>query len=631
MDRELDDVRERLKGVADPVALLVGIFAHAPVGLQIYRADGRCILTNRAFRRIFGAEPPPEYNVLEDPQLAQGGVLELTRRAFAGESFTTPPTWYDPRQEPSARGAGRRCAVTCTGFPLRDGAGRVAHVALVFEDVTEELTSEGRFSLVFRALPMAALISRMADKRFVDVNAAWERLTGWPRAEQIGRTSVELGLWQDVRQRDEMFAELARRGVVRDFAARMKMRAGERREVLLSVDRIEIGGEDCVLLLAHDVTELRRLERELRQAQKMEAIGRLAGGVAHDFNNILTAIGGADSLILDQLPAGDPLRPFAEQIRRSTRRAAALTQQLLTFTRKQPLEPVVIDPNDAVRATADMLQRMIGADIELVVELGATGRVKADAGSLEQVIMNLAVNSRDAMPAGGTLMLRTTEAAGGHDGVPAGAWIVIAVADTGIGMDAPTRARLFEPFFTTKEQGKGTGLGLSTVYGIVTQCRGHLVVKSELGRGSEFQVFLPREQQTQPAAAPPSPDDVIPGGVETILLAEDDDAVREYVSLVLRRLGYQVLEAADGADALAVADRFHGPIDLLLSDVVMPRMDGVELARRLGQARSSLKVMHMSGYPGDARAGADDAPFLRKPFDRDVLARRVRRVLDTGE
>ena len=769
MDSDLDEVRRRLADVADPFALLVGIFAHAPVGLQIYRADGRCVLVNRAFREIFGAAPPPEYNVLEDRQLARLGVLELTRRAFAGESFTMPPVWYDPRKEPTARGAGRRCAVTCTGFPLLDAQGRVAHVALVFEDVTAELAlreeavaerdqslkaqqqlqalfdhapvllfvkdlqgrhlvisreaqrslgvepaeaygktarelfgsaaadvcdegdrralelrapvqaveviptpkgvrdylvthfpirdaggtptnvagiaidiseqrqaaellrrSEERFSQVFRALPMAALLSRMSDKRFLDVNEAWERLTGWPRAEQLGRTSVELDLWQEIEQRSELFAELARRGVVRDFAAKMHTRSGELRDVLLSVDRIEIGGEDSVLLIAHDVTDLRRLERELRQSQKMEAIGRLAGGLAHDFNNILTAISGADTLLLDQLAAGDPLRPFAEQIKRSTRRAASLTQQLLTFTRKQPLEPVVLDPNDAVRATADMLQRMIGADVELRVELGARGRVKADTGAIEQVIMNLAINSRDAMPAGGTLALRTADVEGGGDGVPAGAWILIAVADTGIGMDAPTRARLFEPFFTTKEQGKGTGLGLSTVYGIVAQCRGHIVVHSELGRGSEFQVYLPRVQEERAAAAPPSPAGAIPGGHETILLAEDDESVREYVSLVLRRLGYRVLEAHDGADALGVAERFDERIDLLLSDVVMPRMDGVELARRLTRARPKVKVLHMSGYPGDGHVARGDAPFLAKPFDRDVLAWRVRGLLDAA-
>ncbi|MDB4964700.1 MAG: hypothetical protein JWN44_389 [Myxococcales bacterium] len=768
MDGELEEVRKRLSGVADPVALLVGLVAHSPIGFQLYRGDGRCLFTNRAFREIFGAEPPPEYNVLGDPQLAREGILELTHRAFAGESFTTPPVWYDARQEATTKGAGRRCAVTCTGFPLLDAEGRVAHVALMFKEVTAELTlrqdalterdlarqtqrqlqalldhapvvvfvkdlegrhlvvsrealrafgidpdkaygkrahelfgspyaevsseherralerrepvqaieplptlsgvrdflvtrfpildaggrptalagiaidiserrqaeellrkSEQRFSQVFRALPMAALLSRMSDKRFLDVNEAWERLTGFSRAEQVGRTSLDLGLWQDIAQRDQLFAALDARGLVRDFTAKMRVKSGEVRETLLSVDRIEVGGEDSVLLIAHDVTDLRRLESELRQSQKMEAVGRLAGGLAHDFNNILTAIGGADTLLLELLDIADPMRRYAEQIQRSTRRAAALTQQLLTFTRKQALEPVVLDPNDAVRATADMLQRMIGADVELRVQLDARGRVKADPGSLEQVIMNLAINARDAMPSGGKLTLCTSDVAGG-DGLPARDWVLLAVADSGVGMDAHTRAHLFEPFFTTKEQGKGTGLGLSTVYGIVEQCRGHIFVDSEPGRGSEFRVYLPREHEACTAEAPPSPNAALPGGSETILLAEDDESVREFVSLVLGRLGYRVLEARDGADALTIANRFDGPIDLLLSDVVMPRMDGVELARRLADTRPSMKVVHMSGYPGDARSG-DGTPFLGKPFDRDGLARRVRHVLDDAE
>ncbi|HEX9102464.1 MAG TPA: ATP-binding protein, partial [Polyangia bacterium] len=290
-----------------------------------------------------------------------------------------------------------------------------------------------------------------------------------------------------------------------------------------------------------------------------------------------------------------------------------------------------VDPNDAVRATADMLQRMIGADVELRLELGARGQVKTDAGSLEQVIMNLAVNARDAMPSGGTLTLRTVDIVGGEgERVPAGEWVLVEVADTGTGMDAATKARLFEPFFTTKEQGKGTGLGLSLVYGIVTQCRGHIVVDSELGRGSEFRIYLPRARERAAAEPAPSSSATIPGGRETILLAEDDESVREYVSLVLGRLGYRVLEAHDGAEALGIAERFDGPIDLLLSDVVMPRMDGVELARRLAGSRPRIRVMHMSGYPGDARAGGS-APFLAKPFDRDVLARRVRNILDAGD
>ncbi|MCU1279337.1 MAG: sensor histidine kinase response regulator, partial [bacterium] len=487
--------------------------------------------------------------------------------------------------------------------------------------------SERRFSQVFRMLPMAALLSRMSDKRFLDVNDAWERLTGFTREEQVGRTSIDLGLWKDLGEREQLFAALGSHGLVREFPTTLQTKSGALRELRLSVDRIEIGGEDSLLLIAHDVTDVRRLEAELRQAQKMEAIGRLAGGLAHDFNNILTAIGGADRLLLDQLAAGDPLRRYAEQIERSTRRAASLTRQLLTFTRKQPLQPVVLDPNDAVRTTADMLRRMIGADIDLRVELEARGCVQADVGALEQVILNLAINARDAMPSGGTLTLRTGDSRGGSDGVPDGDWVLLVVSDTGIGMDAETRTRLFEPFFTTKEQGKGTGLGLSTVYAIVAQSRGHIAVDSELGRGAEFRIYLPRALAA-PVVEPRTPAvETLPGGRETILLAEDDESVREFVSFVLAKLGYRVLEATDGAEALKVAERFGEPIDLLLSDVVMPRMDGVALAQVLAQSRPTMKVLHMSGYPGDAAPGGG-ARLLNKPFERDVLALRVRQVLD---
>ncbi|HWE31343.1 MAG TPA: ATP-binding protein, partial [Polyangia bacterium] len=415
---------------------------------------------------------------------------------------------------------------------------------------------------------------------------------------------------------------------------------------LLSVDKIELGGERCILLLAHDVTEPRQLERELRQSQKMEAVGRLAGGVAHDFNNILTAIGGANSLLLEYFagaPAsspsqpGDAMRRYAEQIKRSIARAALLTRQLLAFTSKQPAQPVVLDPNEAVRAIVDMLQRMIGADIFVRTDLRAKGRVKADAGALEQIILNLAVNARDAMPSGGELTLRTIDLEVTGEGsdsrpsfeVPNGRWVLIGCNDTGIGMDQVTRARVFEPFFTTKGQGKGTGLGLSTAYGIVKQSGGHILVDSEPGRGADFRVYLPR--QAEPPAPTPVPTTAMkaPVGHETVLLAEDDDAVRDFVAFVLGKLGYRVLQAADGVEALGVAAAYEAPIHLLLSDVVMPHMDGHELARQLVATRPGLKVIHMSGYPGDARELRGSDRVLPKPFEQDDLARWVRRALDS--
>jgi PAS domain S-box-containing protein len=498
--------------------------------------------------------------------------------------------------------------------------------------VEEQLRqSEARFATVFRALPMGALFSRISDRRFVEVNAAWEKLTGYSREEILGRTSVELNLWANPLQRDMLFREFAERGYVRDFTARLRQKSGAERELLLSMDHIELFGEPCLLLLAHDVTELRQLERELRQSQKMEAIGRLAGGLAHDYNNILMAISGADTLLLDGLGVNDPLREYAEQIKRSTARAAKLTHQLLTFTRKKPEQPVVLDPNEIVLGVVEMLRRMIGADVALSTELHARGHVKADPGSLEQVTMNLAVNARDAMPTGGVLTLRTADVDNDNSVLP-GPWVMLEVADTGVGMDDQTRAHLFEPFFTTKEPGKGTGLGLSTVYGIVTQCRGHIMVDSAPGRGSTFRVLLPREggaprkELPQRSAAP------APAGRETILLVEDDDDVRDFLRYVLRERGYRVLEAQDGLGALEVARNTEERIDLLLSDIVMPRLDGIELSRQLSELRPAMRILLMSGYPGDATTlGSLPAQLLCKPFERDDLIRCVRDVLDGRE
>ncbi|MCA1664419.1 MAG: PAS domain S-box protein [Myxococcales bacterium] len=625
--KQLVAERDRLR---ETQAQLQGFLDNAPVGLFVMDLEGRNVVVNRDMARTFGVIAADACGKTARELFGDFGEASEQNERRVLQSGR--PVQSD---EPLPTESGVR-EFLITRFPIPGADGAISAIGGIAVDVSERRRaeeqlrqSEARFQQMFRALPMAALLSRLSDRRFVDVNDAWLRLTGYSRDETIGATGVELDLWQDVDLRADAYAELERRGQLRDFAARMRIKSGAIREVLLSVDRVAVGGEASLLLLAHDVTELRQLERELRHSQKMDAIGRLAGGVAHDFNNILTAMNGADALLLEGLRADDPLRHYAETIKRSIGRAATLTRQLLTFTRKQAVQPVIMDPNDAVRAVADMLQRMIGADIELVTQLDARGRVKADPGALEQIVLNLAVNARDAMPSGGRLLLRTADVEQ-VPGVPDGDWVLVAVADSGVGMDAATRARLFEPFFTTKEQGKGTGLGLSTVYGIVTQSGGHIVVDSAPNRGADFRVYLPR-QAGVPHAAPPPHDTSLSHGHETILLAEDDEAVRDFVHFVLSRLGYRVLEARDGIDALAQARSFDGTIDLLLTDVVMPRMDGRELARQLGAARPGLKVIQMSGYPGDARVTPPPqrrVATLSKPFERHDLARCVRQVLD---
>jgi len=390
-----------------------------------------------------------------------------------------------------------------------------------------------------------------------------------------------------------------------------------------------------------DITERKALEMQLLQAQKMEAVGLLAGGVAHDFNNVLTAIGGYAELVREDLPGEDARRHDVEEILRATERAATLTRQLLAFSRRQVLAPRVLDLNGVVAGVDNMLRRLIGADVELRTALGPVlGAVRADPGQLEQVIMNLVVNARDAMPRGGKLTIETANAeldesyALEHPSVVAGPYVMLAVSDSGVGMDAATQARIFEPFFTTKEKGKGTGLGLATVYGIVKQSGGNIWLYSEPGRGTTFKIYLPRVDQPpeQPAAAPAPR--AAPRGSETVLLVEDDEAVRALARKMLAAHGYTVLAAASGAEALKLAADHTGPIHLLVTDVVLPGMSGRELATRFQSVRPGLKVLYTSGYTDDAvvHHGVLDPgiAFLQKPFTSGTLARKVRETLDSG-
>src|SRR5438874_2635176 len=369
---------------------------------------------------------------------------------------------------------------------------------------------------------------------------------------------------------------------------------------------------------------LRRSEEQLRQAQKMEAVGRLAGGIAHDFNNLLTVITSYGGLLLEDLAPDDSRRDDVEQIRKAAEGAAALTRQLLAFSRQQVLEPKVLDLRAIIAGTEKLLRRLIGADVQLATSLASDlGAVKADPGQLEQIIINLAVNARDAMPGGGRLTIEATDMEE-VEGRP-GRWVILAVSDTGIGMDEQTKARIFEPFFTTKESGKGTGLGLATVYGIVKQAGGFIWVDSEPGRGTSFEVYLPRvDEPVAPAITRPAPAE--PGrGTETVLLVEDAPAVRLVTRQVLERYGYTVLEAPTGDMALRLAAKHHGPIHLLLTDVVMPGLSGRQLAGQLSQLRSEMKVLYVSGYTDTVESGV---AYLQKPFAPEALARRVRDVLD---
>lgn len=384
---------------------------------------------------------------------------------------------------------------------------------------------------------------------------------------------------------------------------------------------------------------LKQRDEQLRQAQKMEAIGNLAGGIAHDFNNLLTVITGYSELVLKKLPETDPQRRKLEEIKKAGDRAAALTQQLLAFSRRQILQPKVVDVNAIISGMASMLQRLVGEDIHVNIALAPdVGRVKADPGQLEQVIMNLVVNARDAMPTGGKVTIETVNVnrvpvfSNKSDASTTRPYIMLAVSDAGTGMDEATRARIFEPYFTTKAAGKGTGLGLSTVYGIVKQSDGEILVYSEPGHGATFKIYLPREDRVAADLGAATPAESLPVGTETILLVEDEPGVRAFAGEALRMQGYTILDAKHGIEAHVLSTQHPAPIHLLLTDVVMPQMNGREVAERVLSQRPGLKVLYMSGYAEQAviNRGILDSgfAFLQKPFTQHALASKVREVLD---
>ena len=386
-----------------------------------------------------------------------------------------------------------------------------------------------------------------------------------------------------------------------------------------------------------DVTERKVLEEQVRQATKMEAVGRLAGGIAHDFNNLLTVINGYTELLMDKFASDDRVTVYLKEIAQAGDRAATLTRQLLAFSRSQVLTPQVLDLNAVVTNLGKMLKRMIGEDIELSTVLDpALGRVKADPGQIEQVIMNLVVNARDAMPRGGDLTIETSNVeldetyARNHVTVKPGPHVMLAVADTGVGMLPETQAHIFEPFFTTKEQGKGTGLGLATVYGIVKQSGGSIWAYSEPGQGSVFKIYLPTVSEG-PVAEQTKMEPVSSGGTETILVIEDEVGVRSFINLALESSGYTVLEADSAESALEICARHDGPIHLLLTDVVMPRMSGPRVAEQVAAVRPDIKVLYMSGYTDDSvvRHGVltQEMPFIQKPLSPIALRNKIREVL----
>jgi PAS domain S-box-containing protein len=497
--------------------------------------------------------------------------------------------------------------------------------------------SEERFSRVFRSSPVGIVITTLDDGRYLDANDAFLTLLGRTRDQVEGKTTIELGVWRDAAERARMVEALGAHGTVRDLDLEFRTAGGAPRNVLASIERIELSGRPCLLMLAYDISDRKRLEDQLRQAQKMEAIGRLAGGLAHDFNNLLGVVIGYCDLLFRKLPPDLPERTEIQEIRTAAEGASGLTRQLLAFSRRQVLEPRVLDLNTIVRRAERMLKPLLGDDVSLVIQLGSDiPMVLADAGQIDQVLMNLAVNSRDAMPRGGTITIETGAVRFDEASVPAlpgarpGEFATLAVTDTGTGMDAETIAHIFEPFFTTKEVGKGTGLGLATVYGIVQQSSGFVSVSSTPGAGTTFRLHLPETTTAIPELQPAAATASAPHGGGTILVVEDSAQLRELFRDVLELHGYSVLDAPNGRAALDVAAAHQGTIDLLLTDVIMPEMNGRQLADRLLATRPGIKVMFASGYSADdlVRHGVEAGmAYMQKPFSPESLAHKVKDVL----
>ncbi|MBZ5647205.1 MAG: PAS domain S-box protein [Acidobacteriia bacterium] len=521
------------------------------------------------------------------------------------------------------------------------------HVAGAIEQKRSEdrlRESESRYRSLVQSAVYGIYRSSAIEDRFLDVNPALVSMLGYSSAEELVALKLSRDVYWEPEERFRQVDFYRKKERTEGVQVRWKRKDGSPITVRLSGRTVrDSRGEALAFeMIAEDITERAALELQLLQSQKMEAVGRLAGGVAHDFNNLLTVIKGYGELMLEELKPNDPMRSEVEEIQKAADRAASLTRQLLAFSRRQVLAPKIIALNSVVANMDKLLRRLLGEDIEFHTVLDPKlGRVKADPGQVEQVIMNLAVNARDAMPSGGKLTIETanldldTFYAREHVTVAAGPYAMLAVSDTGAGMDSETQSHIFEPFFTTKEMGKGTGLGLSTVYGIVKQSGGYIWVYSELGRGTTFKVYLPRVAEEAETAGAGGPEHETHRGSETILLVEDEDGVRALIRQVLTRNGYRVLEARHGEEAVMLAEGHKHPIHLLLTDVVLAKMSGRELAQRLAPQRAEMQVIYMSGYTDEAILHhgmlTPGTKFLQKPFTTDTLMHTVRGVLDSAK
>jgi two-component system cell cycle sensor histidine kinase/response regulator CckA len=501
--------------------------------------------------------------------------------------------------------------------------------------------SEARYRRLFETAQDGILILEAQSGMIIDVNPFMTTLLDFPREDFIGKNLWNIGPFRHMEASKTAFHELLDKGYIRYENLPLETRSGRLVNVEFVSNVYGVNGKSVIQCNIRDISARKRTEQvteRLRQSQKMEAIGQLAGGVAHDFNNLLGVTMGYCELLEERLAADGPNRRMVEQIHNAGARAVALTRQLLAFSRRQVLQPVVLDVNRLVIGIETMMRRLIGEDIEIATSLlPGLGCVMADPTQIEQILVNLAVNARDAMPNGGTITIETTNVELDASDCPnvearPGSYVVVALRDTGIGMDIETQAHIFEPFFTTKQLGKGTGLGLSTVYGIVKQSGGFIWVDSEPGEGTTFKIYLPcvKAEATTLGREEKLP---IQGGPETILLVEDDGPLREMIRAMLEGFGYVVLDSGRPFDAIRTAEQHEGPIALLVTDVLMPEVNGPALAKTLKALRPAMKVLYTSGYTDNSIVGHCELEpgcrLLEKPFTRNGLAKRVRELLDS--
>jgi two-component system, cell cycle sensor histidine kinase and response regulator CckA len=615
------------------------LFESGVAGVTISDLDGNFKEANDAFLRMLGYT----HEEMVEGKLNWGVISPLDRLVSDTEDrIQLRATGFLPLRERDYIHKDGRHIAALEGSAMLEGTpdciSYVADISVRKREVEALRASEMQYRALFDHSPLPKYLYDHETLRFVAVNAATIRGYGYSREEFLRMTLDDIRSPEDP---PKVEVSLEAHGLEATRSERHRRKDGSPLDVEVTVRKFDLGPRPCGLAVAVDVTNRNRMEDQLRQSQKMEAIGSLAGGVAHDFNNLLSVILGYGELLATDFMPGDPMRGDLQEILRAARCAADLTRQLLAFSRHQMLQPRVLDLNSAIEVVAKMLRRVVGEDVELSVLSGPDlGWVTADPGQIEQILMNLAVNARDAMPKGGKLTIETSNVeidstdALTRPEIKPGSYVVLAVSDTGGGMSPATRDRVFEPFFTTKEKGKGTGFGLSTVFGIVQQSGGSVFVESALGKGTTFTVYLPRADLAAGPSAVAVPENPTQRGTETILLVEDEEPVRAVVRTILQRQGYAVLAAESGGDALLICEQHKGPIDVLLTDVVMPRMSGRELSERLGPLRPDMKVLLMSGYTDDSilQHGVlhSDVAFLQKPITPETLSRKLREVIDSA-